>query len=430
MKICVYGLWHLGTVIASCLAEAGFDTVGLDPDPVVIEGLCRGNPPLFEPGLAELVGAGLASEKLSFTAERAAALAGADIVWVAFDTPVDEEDRADAEWVNSRVAELFPLLGDGTVVLISSQLPVGNTEALRTRYAAAVDGRVAFAYSPENLRLGAALERFRKPERIVIGVRDDTARGPLTAVLARFSDQLLWMSVESAEMVKHAINAFLATCIVFTNEVSALCETVGADAYDVERGLRSEPRIGLKAYVRPGPAFGGGTLARDLQFLGALAARNDLTLPLLRAALPSNDEHRRWAVRRLERALGDLTGKTVALWGLAYKADTDSLRRSLAIDLCRWLVRAGARVRAYDPKVAVLPKDLASTVVLAPTMEAALDGADGLVVATEWNDFRAIDSDSLVARMRCRLVIDPHRFLERQFGSDHRISYVIPGRAP
>ena len=282
MRIVVQGLWHLGSVTAACLAEAGLNVTGLDPDAGVVGHLREGQPPLHEPGLPELVRKGMAARLLSFSTDPAV-VAGADLVWVAFDTPVDDEDRADPGYVERQVETLFPFLRDGAVVLISSQLPVGSTRRLATRFSAVASGReLAFAYSPENLRLGKAIEVFDHPERIIVGTEDRQPHPILAEVLGRFSDRLVWMSLESAEMVKHALNAFLATSVTFINEIASIAEKVGAQASDVEEGLKSEARIGRKAYLKPGAAFAGGTLARDVVFLGGLADHHAVTTPAAR----------------------------------------------------------------------------------------------------------------------------------------------------
>lgn len=426
MKICVQGLWHLGSVTAACLAEAGFQVVGLDADASVVAALSRGQPPLFEPGLADLVAAGLKSGKLSFTTDIAAALGDTAIVWVAFDTPVDDDDRADVDFVKAEIATLFPHMKDGATVLISSQVPVGSTRDLARQFAEVSTGRAAsFAYSPENLRLGAALEVFRKPERIVIGVRDDGARQALEPLLSRFCNTLLWLSIESAEMTKHALNAFLATSITFTNEVASVCERVGADAREVEAALRSEPRIGRKAYVRAGPAFAGGTLAREVRFLTSLGGEYGLPLPMLSGVIPSNAAHRGWALRRLQEKLGDLNGRTIAVLGLAYKRGTDATRRSAAVELAKALIAAGARVQLADPAVKTLPEGLQAA-QLSADAEAALAGADALVVATEWPEFAALTPSVIQIKMRRALVLDQSRFLEKQLGSGE-IEYLTVG---
>ena len=268
MTVCVYGLWHLGSVTAACLASRGIKTVGLTEDAQAADELSAAKAPLFEPGLDAMLAQGLQDGHLSFTSDVVAAIASTDLLWVSFDTPVDDDDVADVRYVLDRVRGTFPHLKDGAVVLISSQVPVGSTALLERDFARIADGRkVSFAYSPENLRLGDAIRVFTQSERIVIGIREDWARQVIEPVLEPFCDTLLWLRVESAEMVKHALNAYLATCVTFTNEVATVCEGVGADMSEVEGALRLDPRIGKKAYVRAGAAFGGGTLARDVQFL-------------------------------------------------------------------------------------------------------------------------------------------------------------------
>ena len=288
--------------------------------------------------------------------------------------------------------------------------------------------QVDFASSPENLRLGGAITAFENPSRIVVGIRHDRLKQKIEPVLSRFCSQLIWMSVESAEMVKHAVNAWLATSVTFTNEIASLCERVGADASDVERALRTEPRIGPKAYVRAGAAFAGGTLARDVLFLEDLSGQKKLSNPLLKSLIPSNAFHRGWPLRKLEEALGDLRGKTIALLGLAYKPGTDAIRRSVAIELCRELIRRGGKVQAFDPKVTSLPEDLGKSVILASSAEAAMEGAEAVVVATEWPEFREINTETIIGTLKRPIVIDQNRFLGREIVDNPQIRYVTIGR--
>jgi len=430
MKICTYGLWHLGSVTAACLAKAGFETVGVDDDTSTVRNLSQGISPLHEPGLEDLLKAQLASGQLSFTTEAAAAVADADILWVTFDTSVDDEDRADINFVKGRVESIFPFLKDGAIVLISSQLPVGTTTELEARFCKNAGGRmVSFAYSPENLRLGQAIDAFNKPARIVIGVRDERVRRALTPVLQRFSENLLWVRVESAEMLKHALNAFLATQVTFINEVASVCVQVGADAVEVERGLRSDARVGSKAYVSPGAGFAGGTLAREVMFLKEIARAKGLVLPLLDGVLVSNREHLRWPMQQLaERLIGKLTDTTVAVFGLAYKPVTDTLHRSQAVELCRWLSDRKVHIKAFDPFVRKLPADLAVKVFLTDSMDQALEGADALVITTKSAEFAKLSVDTVVSRMRNQLVLDQNRSLCEAFVVDPRVRYLAVGK--
>ena len=429
MIVCVLGLTHLGAITAASLADSGFQVVGLDDDTIRVENLRRGVPPIFEPGLNELTVRALSTGRLRFTTDGRSAVRDAELVWVAFDTPVDDEDRADVAFVTDRIEAIFPDLKDGAVVLISSQLPVGSTRRIEERFATQADGRsVSFAYAPENLRLGQAVADFKAPPRLVVGVRDERARQVVTAVCGGFTTELMWMSIESAEMTKHALNAFLAGSVALTNEVARLCERLGADARDVERALRTDVRIGPRAYVRAGGALAGGTLARDIVFLSDLGEEADVPLPVVAGIRASNADHRAWPIRTLRAEIGSPAGKTVAVLGLAYKAGTDSLRRSQAVEMCRWLLAEGAQVNAYDPKVATLPDDLEGSVRRHPTPAAATRGADAVVVATEWPEFKALAPNDVAGRGRV-VVVDQYRFLDESFTTDDRLRYVAFGRS-
>jgi UDPglucose 6-dehydrogenase len=242
------------------------------------------------------------------------------------------------------------------------------------------------------------------------------------------------MGIESAEMVKHTINAFLATSVTFINEIAALCERVGVDAGEVEAGIRSEPRIGPRAYVTPGGAFGGGTLARDVAFLSMLAVTQGLEAPLIDAILRSNRQHGGWAFRRISELLGEagsapLKGVRVAVLGLTYKPNTSALRRSTGLELCRQLHAAGAEVRAFDPAVRELPPEFAGTLRLLPTAADAFDGADALVIATEWPEFAMLDPAVVGSAMRRAIVLDPNGLIARGFGPAKGVEYHRVGKA-
>ena len=428
MKVVVFGLWHLGSVTAACLAKAGHDVTGLDADEAVVEPLARGEAPVSEPGLDDVIKAESARGRLRFSTEVSVAR-DADVLWITFDTPVDSEDRADVDSVVRRATTVFPHLRDGAAVLLSSQVPVGTTRRLEQIFQQQAGGRhVTFAYSPENRRLGTAIEVFTHPDRIVVGVRSADDRAAFAALLRPVTDRIEWMSVESAEMTKHALNAFLATSITFINEVAALCEQVGADASEVARGLKSEARIGPKAYLSAGAAFAGGTLARDVMFLSRLAEQHGVPAHVLGSVKASNDAHRHWAERRLLDVLGSVEKKTVAVWGLTYKPGTDTLRRSGGVELCEWLHTGGARVRAYDPAIRALPAGLGSSIQLSTDPLAATEGADALVVSTPWPEFRRLAAADVMSRMSGKLVLDAGRFLASSFEGQRGVQYLSVGR--
>jgi UDPglucose 6-dehydrogenase len=415
-------------VTAACLASRGHSVIGLDDNEDTISTLAQGTPPLFEPGLAELTNAGLKSATLTFTTSHAEALKGADVVWITYDTPVDENDNADVAFVANKIRRLFPLLPQGCVVLISSQVPVETTQLLAAEFKSQrPDANVGFAYSPENLRLGSAIKVFTEPDRIVVGCASPETKATITALLTPITDRIEWMGVASAEMVKHATNAFLATSVTFINEIATICERTGASAKEVERGLKSESRIGPRAYLSPGAAFAGGTLARDIAFLGEIATHNGLQTPLLSSVPQSNLFHKEWPYRRLAETLGTLRNKTIAVWGLTYKPGTDTLRRSSAIELCTKLSAAGATVQAFDPAVRALPTELQSRITLCTSPLDAVTSADALVVATAWPEFREVSMSHVATLMSQPIVIDANSSLAQQCASATNIRYFSVG---
>lgn len=421
MKITVLGLWHLGSVTAACAAQE-FQVTGLDFDPQIIAGLAQGKAPLFEPGLDALTAEGIDRGALKFTTDAAQACCDADILWLCTDTPVDDDDVSDIESVLTSLRSALVYLPVGRLVLISSQLPVGTCSALEKEFP-----QYHFACSPENLRLGKAIEVFTKADRYIVGIRNDSQRPLLEKLFTPFTGQIVFMRTESAEMVKHAINSFLAVSVTFINEIARLSELTGADAKEVSVGLKTDIRIGPKAYLGPGGPFAGGTLARDVVTLTGIAEAHGETISLIPAIKKSNDNHRRWAFQRIKSRLGDLTGKTIAVLGLTYKPGTDTLRRSSALELCQTLVAAGCTVRAFDPVIKGSPPELTG-VTLVSSIGEAVAGADAAAVCTEWPDFRDADWASATASMRQPVFIDANRFLEKQLGPLEGVELLSVGR--
>ena len=427
MKICVLGIWHLGAVTSACLASLGHSVVGVDENKLVVSKLNEGFAPLFEPGLDDLLINGIESGLLSFTDNLSLALTHASVLWVALDTPVDDEDVADVAYVLNRIKSALKILEKNSVVIISSQLPVGSIQILEKFSAQHYpDKNFSFACVPENLRLGKAINVFLDPDRLIVGVRGAHAKSLLNEILTTITKKIEWMSVESAEMTKHAINAFLATSVTFANEIASICELVGADAKEVERGLKTEARIGPKAYLSPGGPFAGGTLARDIQFLGEIAISKSLPIPLLSSVQPSNDSHKNWVRRRLLDYFGNLENIVVAVWGLTYKAGTDTLRRSLAVELCDWLLGCGAIVQVSDPAVKSVPENWHSKVRKFNSPIDSLEGAQVLIVGTEWPNFREVLKNNSQDILRGILVIDPNRYI-RDYVNLDAVKYLAVG---
>jgi UDPglucose 6-dehydrogenase len=413
MKVAVVGLWHQGAVTAAALAAAGHEVVAIDDDAARLAKLRRGEAPVYEPGLDALIERSLAAGRLQFSSTLAQGCAGAQILWVAHDTPIADGVRglARTDLLAQEIGRALREAPPGVAVVISAQLPVGSVGRLERACVLDTGRAPNVAYVPENLRLGTAVRDFLQPDRWVVGTRDPSMRGLLEKLLQPIGAPIVWMSVESAEMTKHALNAFFATSVAFTNEIAALCESTGADASEVERGLKTDARIGARAYVSPGAAFAGGTLARDVGYLRRTAAEHGVPAMLLEAVLASNREHANWARRKLHDAYPDLSTLTIAVWGLTYKPGTDTLRDSPSIALCEWLLAQGARIRVHDPAVKELPEHLRGALARFEDPAAAVAGADALIVATDWPIYRSIDVDRLGIGPQGLLVLDANRFL-------------------
>jgi UDPglucose 6-dehydrogenase len=321
----------------------------------------------------------------------------------------------------------LPHLPIGTTILISSQMPVGSVRQLESiAFMNYPEKQLGFACMPENLRLGKAIDIFLNPDRIVVGVRNERDRMIIHNLLCPITSRIEWMGVESAEMTKHAINAFLAISVTFANELASICEAVGADAKEVERGLKSEIRIGPKAYLSPGAAFAGGTLARDISYLTKISKGFELKSLLLNAVKFSNDEHKNWAKRKIELCCSTLAECNITIWGLTYKPGTNTLRRSMAVELCEWLIMQGASINVHDPVVKDLPESWSGKVKVFENAVEALEGAQILVLSTEWPIYKEIDSDSIAQVTNNLIIIDANHFLS-QIAKDSRFKYFAVG---
>jgi UDPglucose 6-dehydrogenase len=403
-NLSIWGTWHLGSVHAACLAARGNRIRATDLDPRVVAGLREGTPPLYEPGLAELLREQLESGRLTLHSPGDPELGEADAIFLAPDTDIDEDDGVQLASLEALAEAAAGSVRRDVPVVVASQVPVGTTERLVTHMSERSGRALTAIHVPENLRLGTAVHDFLQPDRLVIGSAD---RGSADSVLESYGLDcpVLRMTVRSAEMSKHALNAYLATLISFASELSDLCEASGADAYDVERALRADSRVSPKAPLRPGFGFAGGTLGRDVQALRQLARGSSVPSALMDAVLAVNRSRTGRLVEQLSRALGGLAGRAIALLGLTYKPGTDTLRRSVALELARALNGAGARVTAFDPRVSRLPP-AAPAISLAVDALGAARGADAVVVVTGWPEFAALDWARIGAVMRRPLVLD------------------------
>lgn len=407
MKIAVIGLWHQGVVGAACCASMGHQVTGADLDADRIIALKQAKAPLFEPGLDELLEQQIAACRLTFTTDLAGAVRDMPYVFIMFDTPVNDQDESNLTGIFQAIEVVAPSLAKDAVILVTAQVPVGTCDALADviRHKAP-DCSATIAYMPENLRLGHAIERFKAPPLPVIGCNNKSTFERLLAVFGPLARDWHHVSLRTGEMIKHALNSFLAVSICFANEIGNICDAVGADGKLVGEVLRLEPRIGSRAMLLPGLGFAGGTLARDIQTLRSLGRRFELDTPLLDGAWKSNAEQNGIVIRKLTRRLGKLRGVRVAVLGLTYKADTSTLRRSAAMEIIAELNRAGAIVSAHDPMADRTELQSYSGFAFFEEPAAAVAQAEALVLIIPWNDYRNINFDIIKRRMAKLYVLD------------------------
>jgi UDPglucose 6-dehydrogenase len=411
-RIATVGLWHLGSVASACLASLGHTVGGTDPDAARVRNLAAGSPPVFEPGLAALVAEQLAAGRLAFAPTCREAFADAEFIFVTFDTPVDDDDQCDLSLIENAFCEIAAHARSGVVIALMSQVPVGTCANLAAGLRArAPQLDFTLLYQPENLRLGEALDTFLRPDFLIFGTEPQTDPTRWKRAYEGINAPHLVMRWESAELAKHALNAFLATSISFVNELAELAEVCGADIREVTAALKRDRRIGAHAFLRPGPGFAGGTLGRDIQALRVLGSRGGRRTVQLDATLAVNRSRLERVAESLRQASGGLAGKRVALLGLTYKPGTSTLRRSHAIELARLLKAEGVQVAAFDPQVRE-PQEETRGIQLCGDVGAAAARADALVLLTPWPEFRLLDWNRLRSLVRCPLLVDTHNFLD------------------
>jgi UDPglucose 6-dehydrogenase len=410
MKIAVIGTGYVGLVAGAGFSDFGNHVTCVDVDTGRIDRLNRGEIPIYEPGLSDLVLRNVERKRLSFTTQLAPAVAGADVVFLAVGTPMADDGRANLDHVLRAAEEVGRALTGWTVVATKSTVPVGTADRVRDAVARGAGHPFAVASNPEFLKEGDAVNDFMKPARIILGVEDERAQTALEELYAPFvrsRNRIQVVDLRSAELIKYAANAMLATRISFMNELALLAEEVGADIEKVRGGIGSDPRIG-PAFLYAGPGFGGSCFPKDLRALIHTGREHDVELPVVEAAVRVNARQQRILGERVRRHFGgDLAGRRVAVWGLAFKPETDDIRESPALALVRDLLAAGATVAAYDPAAMELVRaELGTTIQLAGSSYEAADGADALVLVTEWHEFRRPDFAELARRMRGRALFD------------------------
>ncbi len=432
MKICVVGSGYVGLVTGACLADFGMDVVGVDKDESKIAALDRGEIPIYEPGLDTLVRTNVASGRLAFTTELPPAIRQARAIFIAVGTPSRPDGSADLMFIEQVARSIGENLNDYKVIVTKSTVPIGTGRLIENILRRGSDGgEFSVVSNPEFLREGSAIEDFMSPDRVVIGSRDQRAVDIMLDIYSplRVADvPFVITSVESAELIKYASNAFLAAKISFINEVAALCERVGADVEVVARGMGLDNRIGPK-FLHPGPGFGGSCFPKDSRAIVQMAREQEVPFRIMEAVLEVNDRTKRRMVEKIVDAFGGVAGKTVALLGLSFKPETDDVRESPALEIVAGLTERGATVRAFDPAAMPAFAELFSDITYCDSPYEAAEGADGLVIVTEWNQFRALEPQRLRRALARPLIVDLRNVYELGKLEAAGLEYVSVGRA-
>ena len=437
MRVVIIGSGYVGLVSGACFADFGHDVVCVDLDPGKIERLNAGVMPIYEPGLAELVNGNAAAGRLTFTTDLETAVAGAEAIFIAVGTPSRRGDgHADLSYVKAAAAAIAAALTGYAVIITKSTVPVGTgDEVERLIRAAAPDADFSVVSNPEFLREGAAIQDFKRPDRIVVGVDDDAnttrARNVMTELyrpLFLNQSPILFTTRRTAELTKYAANAFLATKITFINEIADLCEAVGADVQDVARGIGLDNRIGSK-FLHAGPGYGGSCFPKDTLALVKTAQDADSPVRIIETVAAVNEQRKRGMAKRIiALAGGDVRGKTVAILGLTFKPNTDDVRDSPAIAIIQALQDAGARIRAFDPEGMDQARQVLNDVDYATNPYDCLTGADVAALVTEWDAFRALDMDRVKAVMKTPAVADLRNVYRAEEMARRGFGYVSVGR--
>jgi UDPglucose 6-dehydrogenase len=433
MRIAIIGTGYVGLVSGTCFSEFGVSVSCVDQDAAKIAGLQRGEMPIYEPGLAALVAANMAAGRLSFTTDLAAAVAGADAVFIAVGTPSRRGDgHADLSYVFAAAEAVGRALRGPAVVVTKSTVPVGTgyqvaaiLRSIRTK------GEVEVAANPEFLREGSAIADFMRPDRVVIGADSERARAVLRQLyrpLYLIETPMLFTDVATAELIKYAANAFLATKITFINEMADLCEALGTDVQDVARGIGLDGRIGRK-FLHAGPGFGGSCFPKDCRALVRTAGEAGAGLAIVETVLRVNEARKRRMADKIAAACGgSLAGKSLAVLGLTFKPNTDDMRDAPSLEILPRLIAAGARVRAFDPEGMDEAKRLMPELVYCQDAYQTMEGADALILLTEWNEFRGLDLGRVKGLLVNPLVIDLRNIYQPQEMAAAGLSYLSIGR--
>lgn len=433
MRVAMIGTGYVGLVSGVCFADFGHDVVCVDKDPKKIDTLNSGGVPIFEPGLKTLVAKNVAENRLSFTTDISTALKGADAIFIGVGTPSRRGDgHADLSYVYAAAKEIAQNLDGYTVVVTKSTVPVGTGDEVEkiirdTR----PDAEFDVVSNPEFLREGAAIDDFKRPDRVVVGTDSERAREIMRALYRPLyinETPMVFTNRRTSELIKYAGNAFLATKITFINEMADLCEKVGANVQEVARGIGLDGRIGPK-FLHAGPGYGGSCFPKDTLAVVRTAQENGAPLSLVEAVVKSNDARKhRMATKVINALSGEVAGKTIAILGLAFKPDTDDMRESPAIPIIKDLQQAGANIRAYDPEAMDEAKAHLPDITYCSDAYECAQGADALVIVTEWNQFRALDFNRMKSLLKTPILVDLRNIYSAQALKPFGFAYSCVGR--
>jgi UDPglucose 6-dehydrogenase len=432
MHIAVIGTGYVGLVTGACFAEFGVDVTCVDVDTSKIEKLNSGSIPIYEPGLDQIVEKNMKAGRLHFTTNIKLAVEGAQVVFLAVGTPPKEDGSPDMSYYQQAAKDVADAMNGYKVLVTKSTVPIGTGKWLREFVAANLKTKTDFgvASNPEFLREGAAIDDFMRPDRVVIGSNEDEAievMKELYRPLYLIETPIVITSLEAAELIKYAANAFLATKITFINEVANLCDAIGCDVHDVARGMGMDNRIGRK-FLHPGPGYGGSCFPKDTRALTTVADQFGVETRIVDAVIEANERQRDAMIPKIEGLVGDLRGKKIGVLGLSFKPETDDMRESPAIDIVHTLIARGATVRAFDPVAMDEAKHFLNGIEYASDEYDAIDGADALVIITEWNQFRALDMEKVKRLLKEPKIADLRNIYEPADMRELGFEYVGVGR--
>ena len=432
MHIAVIGTGYVGLVTGACFAEFGVDVTCVDVDTTKIEKLNSGIIPIYEPGLDQIVEKNVKAGRLHFTTDIGSAVQGAQVVFLAVGTPPKDDGSPDMSFYQQAARDVAGAMNGYKVLVTKSTVPIGTGKWLREFVTANLKTPTEFgvASNPEFLREGAAIDDFMRPDRVVIGSNEAAAievMKELYRPLYLIETPIVITSLEAAELIKYAANAFLATKITFINEIANLCDAIGCDVHDVARGMGMDNRIGRK-FLHPGPGYGGSCFPKDTRALTTVADQFGVETRIVDAVIEANERQRDAMIPKIESLVGDLKGKKIGVLGLSFKPETDDMRESPAIDIVHTMVERGATVRAFDPVAMDEAKHFLNGVEYASDEYDAIDGADALVIITEWNQFRALDMEKVKRLLKAPKIADLRNIYEPSDMREMGFQYVGVGR--